>query len=220
MKKHNGRRHNHIKYINGIYCFVAGIIGFSIAVAYWGNLVHNASLLPTQPSTAVVNDETTQDNNVTPCWVDSDDATSYTISSSQCIDVRYNDFSNLISTENEINMLATLVYLEAGVESFDCQEAVVSVVLNRMYIYNKSLEEIIYEDGQFTPADNIQYSNPSNSTLKAVETVLSCGTTLPMYVTFFRSGHYHNWDSSRYVPYCNIDNTYFTYDKQLKLKYD
>lgn len=218
MNKHNGRRHNHGKYIDILYCIVVLIIGLLIAIIYWASVTHhNTNSVDTQRETTVESSVSAKSY-----WVDKDDIVYYTVDDVVYVGIpsRYNDFSNLIYTDEEINMLATLVYLEAGIESFDCQEAVASVVLNRMYIYDKSLEEIIYEKGQFTPADKIQYSTPSESSLSAVKNVLSGGTTLPTYVTFFRGNHYHNWDASRYVPYCNIDNTYFTYDKQLKEKYE
>lgn len=214
MNKHNGRRHNHSKYIDILYCILVSIIGLLIATAYWTSVIHHTNSTDTSCETTVAHSL-----EATTYWIDKD-IISHRIVDGEIVDIRYNDFSNLISTDEEINMLATLVYLEAGVESFDCQKAVASVVLNRMYIYDKSLEEIIYEKGQFTPANQIQYSSPSESTLKAVDDVLSKGTTLPTYVTFFRGGHYHNWDTDRYVPYSNIDNTYFTYDNQLKEKYE
>ena len=55
-------------------------------------------------------------------------------------------------TDDEIYELATLVYLEAGAESYECQKAVASVVINRMTTQNKSLHSVIYAKNQFSPA--------------------------------------------------------------------
>jgi spore germination cell wall hydrolase CwlJ-like protein len=121
--------------------------------------------------------------------------------------------------EADILELATLVYLEVGIESYECQQAVASVVLNRMFVEDESLQSIIYADNQFTPASKIATSSPSESTLNATKDVIENGTTIPIYVTFFRSDHYHNW-GSRYENYKCIDNTYFSYDTYLMSKYN
>ena len=120
-------------------------------------------------------------------------------------------------TGDEIYELATLVYLECGIESFECQQAVASVVINRMTTGGKTLSDVIYEPNQFSPAPLIPKSKPSESTLKAVMTVVECGPTIPEYVTFFRADHYHDW-GNRYESFMCIDNTYFSYDKILKAK--
>ena len=115
-------------------------------------------------------------------------------------------------SEDDIHELATLVYLEAGVESFECQQGVASVVLNRMTTQGMTLQEVIYQKNQFTPAYLIPTSSPSESTLEAVRTVLATGPTLPEYVTYFRSNYYFSWAT----PYTSIDRTYFSYDNNVK----
>ncbi len=118
-------------------------------------------------------------------------------------------------TDDDINELATLVYLEAGAESYECKMAVASVVINRMTYYDQSLQNIIYEPNQFTPAYLIPFYEPSESSLRAVKEVVSNGPTLPEYVTYFRADHYFDW-GDRYVNYINIDHTYFSYDTWIK----
>lgn len=118
-------------------------------------------------------------------------------------------------TEDEINDLATLVYLEAGGESYECQKAVASVVVNRVTTSGKTLNEIMYEKNQFTPSNLIKCTEPTESTLNAVIEVCENGPSIPEYVTYFRADHYH--DFSKYmVDYMCIDNTYFSYDVNLK----
>lgn len=118
-------------------------------------------------------------------------------------------------TDEDIYILATLVYLECGAESFDCQCAVASVVVNRMTTRNMSLYDIIYEPYQFSPAELITQYEPSDSSLAAAKKVVQDGPTIPEYVTFFRADYYFDW-GDRYVDYMNIDKTYFSYDKYLK----
>lgn len=118
-------------------------------------------------------------------------------------------------TEDEIYTLATLVYLEAGSESYECQVAVASVVINRMTLDNRSLNSVIYEEGQFTPAYKISYTHPTSMSIQAVRDVVENGPNIPEYVTYFRAGYYHNWDS-RIVDYDRIDDVYFSYDKYVR----
>lgn len=121
---------------------------------------------------------------------------------------------NVFLTYNEIKLLAALVELEAGVESYECKKAVASVVINRMSIDEKSLIDVIYEQNQFSVADKVSEYEPSDESIKAVREVLTTGVTLPEYVTFFRAGQYHDWGDQ--TPYIKIDNTYFSYSTAIK----
>ena len=116
--------------------------------------------------------------------------------------------------ENDVYELATLVYLESGTESYECQKAIASVVVHRMQNDDLTLQEVIYAKNQFSPAYLIAESEPSESTLQAVREVLQDGPTIPNYVTFFRADYYHDW-SELIIPYCTIDHTYFSADVRL-----
>lgn len=116
--------------------------------------------------------------------------------------------------ESDVYELATLVYLESGTESFECQKAIASVVIHRMQNDDLTLQEVIYAKNQFSPAYLIAQSEPSESTLQAVREVLQDGPTIPNYVTFFRADYYHDW-SELIIPYCTIDHTYFSADVRL-----
>lgn len=121
-------------------------------------------------------------------------------------------------TDTEVQILGTLVYLEGGVESYDCQKAIASTVINRMITSGDTLIETIYADNQYSVACMLDDSSPSDESLNAVMEVLNNGTTVPEYVTFFRSGYYHDWGDQ--VPYCRIDDTYFTYSQSLLDAYE
>ena len=116
--------------------------------------------------------------------------------------------------EDDVYELATLVYLESGTESYECQKAIASVVIHRMQNDDLTLQEVIYAKNQFSPAYLIAQNHPSDSTLAAVKDVLQNGPSIPNYVTFFRADYYHNW-SELIIPYCVIDHTYFSADTRL-----
>ncbi|MBQ7004287.1 MAG: cell wall hydrolase [Oscillospiraceae bacterium] len=120
-------------------------------------------------------------------------------------------------TEDEATLLAALVTLEAGAESYECQKAVASLVINRMLTSGSTLEGVIYAKNQFSVASRVASTTPFTSCVNAVEEVLTEGTTIPIYVTFFRASYYHTWGDQ--VAYCCIDNTYFSYSQALKNKY-
>lgn len=120
-------------------------------------------------------------------------------------------------TPAEREMLARLVYREVNVESIDCQRAVVSVVLNRLENgrWGNSIKDVIYAEGQFSPAYLISSTTPNNTNYEAVDYVLRNGSTLPAYVLYFRADYHFNWQG--YKPYTRIDKTYFGYlEKDLK----
>lgn len=122
--------------------------------------------------------------------------------------------SSVDLTESEIRDFAALVYLESGGESYECQLAVASVILNRMVSTGSTLHEVIYAPNQFTPASRVHCTEPSNESLEAVNEVVNNGPSIPDSVTFFRTGHYHNW-SSLIQPYTVIDGVYFSYDVRI-----
>ncbi len=125
---------------------------------------------------------------------------------------------NIVSmTADEARMLAALVTLEAKGESYECQKAVASLVINRMLTSNLTVEGVIYQKNQFSTASRVASTTPTDSCMNAVNDVLTNGTTLPIYVTFFRASYYHSWGDQ--VPYCCMDNTYFSYSQALKNKY-
>lgn len=120
-------------------------------------------------------------------------------------------------TGQEIQNIATLVFLESGTESYECQTAVASVIINRVVNTGATVHDVIYAKGQFSPAHRVSTTLPSDVSMAAIQDILANGTTVPQYVTYFRAGHYHNW-GNRYKQYKHIDHTYFSYDSKLKEK--
>ena len=64
------------------------------------------------------------------------------------------DYDRADLTADEMDLLAAIIYCEAGGESYEGQVAVGSVVLNRMdsSLYPDELSDVIYQSGQFEPA--------------------------------------------------------------------
>lgn len=116
---------------------------------------------------------------------------------------------SITSTERE--MLARLIYREANTESLECQMAVASVVINRWQDgrWGDTLEEVIYSPYQFTPANLLYKTTPTELNYAAVDLVLQNGCTLEPYVMYFRADHHFNWDG--YKPYTQVDYTCFGY---------
>ena len=116
---------------------------------------------------------------------------------------------NITSAERE--MLARLVYREANTESLECQMAIVSVVINRWKDgrWGDTLEDVIYAPYQFTPADLLYKTTPTELNYAAVDLVLQNGCTLSPYVMYFRSDYHFDWRG--YKPYTQIDSTCFGY---------
>ena len=114
-------------------------------------------------------------------------------------------------TSAEREMLARLVYREANIESLECQMAVASVVINRWQDgrWGDTLEDVIYSPCQFTPANLLYKTTPTELNYTAVDLVLQNGCTLPPYCMYFRADYHFDWDG--YKPYTQIDTTCFGY---------
>ena len=116
---------------------------------------------------------------------------------------------NITSVERE--MLARLVYREANTESIECQQAVISVVINRWQsgLWGDTLEEVVYAKNQFAPANLLYCTTPIENNYEAVDYVLKNGITIPEYIFYFRADYHFKWDG--YKAYEKIDHTCFGY---------
>lgn len=118
---------------------------------------------------------------------------------------------NITSEERE--MLARLVYREANIESFECQKAVASVVINRWQNgkWGGTLKEVVYSENQFSPSGLIYKTTPTEINYQAVDYVLKNGSILPKYVLYFRASYGFSDSWSGYKEYKQISDTYFGY---------
>ena len=95
-------------------------------------------------------------------------------------------------TNEEYRMFVLAVYLESGNQSYECKQAVASVIMNRVYldIFPNSVYEVLTQEGQFT-IDFSRTDTPDPDCYKAVDSVLSNGSALPIDVKYF------------FATYCN-----------------
>lgn len=120
-------------------------------------------------------------------------------------------------TTEELEMVASLVVLEAGNQSDTGQKAVVQVVLNRLYSgrHGNTLREVVYKRGgggsyDFTVAERIESTQPTERTLANTKAVLfEEDYVLPYYIMYFQSNRFHS--GYKYAAYEKIDSHYFSY---------
>lgn len=90
-------------------------------------------------------------------------------------------------TENERELIARVVYLEARGEPEEGQQAVAEVILNRVAAENfpSSVESVVYQKGQFAAAEDIEKATPGEKQYAAVEAAMYGEPVLPMDVVYF-----------------------------------
>ena len=96
-------------------------------------------------------------------------------------------FAGIELTQSEIDMLAALVFLEARNQSAEGQQAVVEVVLNRVLADNfpGSVQDVLFQPGQFSPAALIPYTVGGPAQYDAVTAAISGENILPEDVVYF-----------------------------------
>lgn len=119
----------------------------------------------------------------------------------------YQEIADVI-TDDEIEMLARLCFLEAGNQSFEGQRAVIEVVFNRLLSdeFPNTLNDVVYAKNQFSPAHLIPSTTPTEVQYEVIETVLTdTNTILDRGVVFFSCGQYNDY------LYAKIGDHYFCY---------
>lgn len=109
-------------------------------------------------------------------------------------------------------LLAKIVYLEAGGCGEDCQHAVISVILNRVSAgyWGDSIESVIYYPNAFESVNYLDRATVIPETVyDSVDYILQSGTTVPAKVMYFRDSYDFSWEG--YANYCVYDNMYFGY---------
>lgn len=99
-------------------------------------------------------------------------------------DSRYPDIE---LAEEELSLLARVVWAEARGESFEGQQAVAEVVFNRMISENfgDTLEEVIFAEGQFRSVPYLVNAEPTQTQYDAIEAALYGPYVLPTDVVYF-----------------------------------
>lgn len=112
-------------------------------------------------------------------------------------DENMNDFSDY-----EIALLERVVMSEASIEPYDCKVAVAETILNRMDMYNCSVEDVVYASNQYSMADNGQ---PTDEVKQAVAQALEYRVN-PANMIYFRQDYYHSFGT----PYTAYGEMYFS----------
>ena len=92
-------------------------------------------------------------------------------------------------TEEEIDMMAKLICMEAQSEPFEGQQAIAEVIFNRLVAGNfqSSVTSVIQAEGQFKSADRLCLAKATHIQYKAIERALYGPYVLPVEVVFFAS---------------------------------
>lgn len=132
-------------------------------------------------------------------------------------------------TRDEKLEFVKLLYLEAGVQSRRCKEMVAGVVANRWKSgkWGDSLHDVIFAEGQFSPAYLISRTEPFvcresqyyekspefignwKDCYEVVDEAISGEIDLPPYVLYFSSEAPFDWQG--YHVYAEVDGMYFGY---------
>lgn len=91
-----------------------------------------------------------------------------------------NSYETISISEDDINLLAALVFCEARGESEDGQKAVVEIVLNRVLDsdFKNTVYDVIYEKKQFSTASKLKGTTPNEENYEAVRYVVENGPTI------------------------------------------
>ena len=96
-------------------------------------------------------------------------------------------YSDIQLTLEEKQLLARVVWVEARGESFEGQQAVAEVVLNRLVSgdFQSSIANVIYAENQFRSAAFLQDAEPASIQYEAIERALEGPYVLPGDVMYF-----------------------------------
>lgn len=121
------------------------------------------------------------------------------------------------ATEEELELAARIVWLEARGESETCQRCVTEVIFNRLKsgIWGHCLCDVIYAvdqngNAEFTTAGHAYDAETEldPGMLELVKNVFYNGCRIPKRIMFFHAGRYHDWHGA--VDEFYIGNTYFS----------
>lgn len=119
-----------------------------------------------------------------------------------------NRYADVSVSAADRDLMAKILYLEANNQSTEGQQAVVEVILNRVINsrFPNTIQEVIYQRGQFTSVSRLSHAQPSARTYEIVDQVLAGETNVvPSDVVYFSRGKANN------RPYQKIGDHWFCY---------
>lgn len=116
-------------------------------------------------------------------------------------------YSGIQLTEEDKDLMAKLICMEAESEPFEGQQAIAEVILNRLASGNfqSSVKSIIYAEGQFASSNRLYLAEPTHTQYEAIDRAFSGPYVLPADVVFFAT--YKVNDNT----WGKIGNHYFCY---------
>lgn len=128
-------------------------------------------------------------------------------------------YPDITLTQQDRTLLASIIWLEARGESFEGQQAIAEIVLNRMCSdrFPNTLRSVIFAEGQFRSVELLDDAKPGELQYKAIDCALRGTSVLPMEVVHFATypvndkqwgkigGHIfcYDWD---YVPAAQVED--------------
>lgn len=115
------------------------------------------------------------------------------------------DICSYYVTDKEYDLLLRVCMSECGGkhgEPLEGKVAVVETILNRCEIYDKTIEEVVYEPYQYS----VDYNGEPDETVRKAVDIALISNTYPDDMIYFRSRYYHSFGT----PYRQIGNHYFS----------
>lgn len=106
-------------------------------------------------------------------------------------------------TSEQKELIAKMLYCEAGGTSWDCQVATCSAIINFIEHYGGDFV-VLDNSNKFDPAPYYRYKTPTKMNYQVLDYVLS--GHLIANIKYFRINHYHNFGT----PMFAVDNVYFS----------
>ena len=116
-------------------------------------------------------------------------------------------YKEILLNDDEIELIARIVYLESNTETPEGQKMVAEVILNRIIYgaWGDTVEGVIYAPYQFTTAKNVDSANPNEKNYEAVYSALDDEPLTDVDVIFFATRPENN------RLFAKVGNHYFCY---------
>ena len=125
------------------------------------------------------------------------------------ISILGNDLHRISISEEEYNLMCSVVMAEAKGEPYDAQEAVAQTILNRWLCDDKfpdTITGVIQDVGQFATDTEEPTVSVRLAVRNAIEYYNTFAMNYPKTMYYFRDTEYHRFG----LPYSQIGNLYFS----------
>ena len=112
-----------------------------------------------------------------------------------------------VLSESEYQILAKLLYREAGGMSWDAKLYTCSSILNMRDKTGRSIYSLAHDVNVYSPAPYVDSAKPTEECYQVIDYVLQ-GHRVPD-ICYFRTDYYHNFG----IPVCEVDGHYFSKPK-------